>query len=312
MAGLGANGRAVSPRDRRRVCHWTGGEAHRRHAAVRARPPHGSDWVDAVVDAVARRVPFWSLLIGVYIAAGFWTLPPNIANALDKGCTSSPRVADVSRLGSARQARPHARTGARLLPPDDHAHRESRPHRRRDARPAGRPERPGAVDYADSDRARRRRPRHRAGAAGHARQSVCRPDGREADPHRQLHPALVGRRGVPRRHRLAREPAAAAVEQHRARAEREAFAIDRHQLPLARAGAGRDVRGKRRLQERSRSCGSHHRRSGARRHADRAGRRPRLRTRRAIPHARRSGHRLLGDPAVRRNSSTSSSSSTNS
>ena len=45
----------------------------------------GSDWVEAVVGAVARRVPFWSVLVGVYVAAGFWTLPPKIANAIDRG-----------------------------------------------------------------------------------------------------------------------------------------------------------------------------------------------------------------------------------
>ena len=41
-------------------------------------------WDDAVVYAVGRRVPFWSFLVGLYIAAGFWVLAPNVANALDK------------------------------------------------------------------------------------------------------------------------------------------------------------------------------------------------------------------------------------
>ena len=45
----------------------------------------GSDWAEAVVGAVAQRVPFWSVLVGIYLAAGFWTLPPKIANALDRG-----------------------------------------------------------------------------------------------------------------------------------------------------------------------------------------------------------------------------------
>jgi len=44
-----------------------------------------SRWDDAVVKAVARRAPFWSLLVGIYVAAGFWILPPNIATTLDKG-----------------------------------------------------------------------------------------------------------------------------------------------------------------------------------------------------------------------------------
>ena len=45
----------------------------------------GSRWIDPVVGAVARRVPFWSVLVGIYIAAGFWILAENIAKALDKG-----------------------------------------------------------------------------------------------------------------------------------------------------------------------------------------------------------------------------------
>ena len=45
----------------------------------------GNRWIVPVMAAVARRVPFWSVLVGIYIAAGFWILAPNIANALDKG-----------------------------------------------------------------------------------------------------------------------------------------------------------------------------------------------------------------------------------
>jgi small-conductance mechanosensitive channel len=45
-----------------------------------------SRWDDSVVNAVARRVPFWSLLVGIYVAAGFWTtLPQKIGTALDRG-----------------------------------------------------------------------------------------------------------------------------------------------------------------------------------------------------------------------------------
>lgn len=44
----------------------------------------GSRWVDPAVEAVARRVPFWSVLVGIYITAGFWVLPGKIAIALDK------------------------------------------------------------------------------------------------------------------------------------------------------------------------------------------------------------------------------------
>jgi small-conductance mechanosensitive channel len=40
--------------------------------------------LDAAVDAIARRVPFWSLLVGVYLAASFWRLSSNAATTLDK------------------------------------------------------------------------------------------------------------------------------------------------------------------------------------------------------------------------------------
>ena len=45
----------------------------------------GSRWIDPVVEAVARRVPFWSVLVGIYVAAGFWILATNIANTVNRG-----------------------------------------------------------------------------------------------------------------------------------------------------------------------------------------------------------------------------------
>ena len=53
-----------------------------RLGALARRTPGLSD--DVVVKAVGRRVPFWSLLVGVYIAAGFWVLPDKFSNVLDK------------------------------------------------------------------------------------------------------------------------------------------------------------------------------------------------------------------------------------
>ncbi len=44
-----------------------------------------SRWDDEVVEAVARRIPFWTVLVGVYVAAGFWTLTPNAAITINKG-----------------------------------------------------------------------------------------------------------------------------------------------------------------------------------------------------------------------------------
>ena len=44
----------------------------------------GSQWIQPAVEAVARRVPFWSVLVGAYLAAGFWNPATNIALTLDK------------------------------------------------------------------------------------------------------------------------------------------------------------------------------------------------------------------------------------
>lgn len=41
-------------------------------------------WDDIVVNELARRVPLWSVLLGVYLAAGFWTLPPKVDTTLTK------------------------------------------------------------------------------------------------------------------------------------------------------------------------------------------------------------------------------------
>jgi small-conductance mechanosensitive channel len=54
----------------------------RRLQALASRSTH--TWDDAVVAEVFRRVPFWGLLLGVYIAAGYWTLPPHVATTVNK------------------------------------------------------------------------------------------------------------------------------------------------------------------------------------------------------------------------------------
>jgi small-conductance mechanosensitive channel len=53
-----------------------------RLGALARRTP--GQWDDALVNAVGRRMPFWSLLVGIYVAAGFWVLPSNITTTLDK------------------------------------------------------------------------------------------------------------------------------------------------------------------------------------------------------------------------------------
>jgi small-conductance mechanosensitive channel len=43
-----------------------------------------SKWDDAVVEAVARRIPFWSVLVGIYLASGYWALTSNAATSINK------------------------------------------------------------------------------------------------------------------------------------------------------------------------------------------------------------------------------------
>ena len=187
------------------------------------------------MEAVARRVPFWSVLVGIYVAAGFWILPPNIANTLDKGLYVVA-AASLTFLASevlVKLVRTHG--------------------------PAIDPSLPTTTLTENLVRivvvilgllvilqglGLEITPMLTAlGVGGLAVALALQdtlanlfagflPDGREAHPHRQLHQAVVGRRRISRRHRLAREPAAAVVEQHGPRAEREALAVDRHQLPL--------------------------------------------------------------------------------
>ena len=53
-----------------------------RLAAVARGTP--GDWDDILIDEVGRRVPLWSLLAGLYIAAEFWTLPPRLSDATNQ------------------------------------------------------------------------------------------------------------------------------------------------------------------------------------------------------------------------------------
>src|SRR5262245_46810451 len=53
-----------------------------RLAAVARRT--GSRFAEPAVEGVARRLPFWSVLIGAYIAAGFWHPIPELATTIGK------------------------------------------------------------------------------------------------------------------------------------------------------------------------------------------------------------------------------------
>jgi len=41
-------------------------------------------WDDEVMRAVGRRVPFWSVLVGIYISADYWVLSPSVASATER------------------------------------------------------------------------------------------------------------------------------------------------------------------------------------------------------------------------------------
>ena len=134
----------------------------------------GSRWIDPVVEAVARRVPFWSVLVGIYIAAGFWILPAKIAIALDKALYVIA-AASFTFLVSEVLVK-FVRIHGPVLDPSQPTTTLTENLVRIVvviARPARHPGRARPADYADSDGARRRRSRCRARAAGHARESVC-------------------------------------------------------------------------------------------------------------------------------------------
>jgi small-conductance mechanosensitive channel len=44
----------------------------------------GTTRIDPVVDAIARRVPFWSVLIGIYISMSFWVLSTELTNTIHR------------------------------------------------------------------------------------------------------------------------------------------------------------------------------------------------------------------------------------
>jgi small-conductance mechanosensitive channel len=41
-------------------------------------------WDDLLVESLRRGIPFWSLLVGVYLAVGFWPLPGHLLNTLNR------------------------------------------------------------------------------------------------------------------------------------------------------------------------------------------------------------------------------------
>ena len=85
MAGVGANCGALAARDRGRVCDWAGREAIVATRLVGLARRTGSRWIDPAVEAVARRVPFWSVLVGDLRRRWVLDSSRKFAIALDKG-----------------------------------------------------------------------------------------------------------------------------------------------------------------------------------------------------------------------------------
>ena len=102
------------------IAYAVGTVARRLVAAQLGALARGTDsrWGDAVVEAVARRIPFWSLLVGVYIAAGFWVLPPNVATAINRALyiAASASLTFLASEVLVKLVRSHGRTANHPLP----------------------------------------------------------------------------------------------------------------------------------------------------------------------------------------------------
>jgi small-conductance mechanosensitive channel len=72
-------------------------------------------WDDVIVGELGRRIPFWSLLIGAWIAIGYWDLPPRWG-ALASNSVRALGVLSVTLAGAAIASRLIASYGPRLAP----------------------------------------------------------------------------------------------------------------------------------------------------------------------------------------------------
>jgi hypothetical protein len=119
---------------------------------------------DVVVNELARRVPLWSVLLGIYLAAGFWTLPANVDTALTKALFVLIAVS-LTFLSAAVVTKRTVLYGARFQQalPITKPHAEHRQGHRDHDGDSDCVERTRAVDHADADGTRRRRTGCRAG-----------------------------------------------------------------------------------------------------------------------------------------------------
>jgi small-conductance mechanosensitive channel len=79
------------------VGHITKSMARRRLGAWARRTQ--SEWDDVVVEECSRRLPFWGVLVGTYVAASYWRLTPHLATVVDKTLFSAA-VISATFLGA--------------------------------------------------------------------------------------------------------------------------------------------------------------------------------------------------------------------
>ena len=149
-------------------------------------------WDDIVVNELAPRIPLWTLLLGIYLAAGFWRLQPNIENAFTKTLFAVV-VISLTLFAAAivtRLSVQYSSTLQQALPVTSLTQNIAK----------GIVvtmgllivlERPRSVDHTHSDSPRRWRTGGSAGAPGHAGEPVRRHlhHDRQADPDRRLRAA---------------------------------------------------------------------------------------------------------------------------
>ena len=185
-----------------------------------------------------RRIPFWSLLIGIWLSLGYWPMPPkwfvlgnNLVKALGILSVTIALAAIASRLiavlGSA--------VGAGRAGPG------ARPQYRADGHPrrrvAHRPPWPRGQHHAGARCPRRRWPGGRARPPASAFESVRRHlrHRRRPDQNRRLRSARRRRRRAHSGLQLALDQDSGALRQHHHRAQRQSLPGDRDQLQPADA-----------------------------------------------------------------------------
>ena len=245
----GAVSRAVAPAQPRPVDgrHDRRGLRSRirdqRRRVPAARPAGQEDatgaWDDVVMGEFRRRIPFWSLLIGIWLSLGYWPMPPkwfvlgnNVVKALGILSVTIALAAIAAPADrGARSAVGAGRAGPRARP----QHRADGHLRRRVAR---RPPWPRRQHHAGARRPRRRRPGGRARAPGSAVESVRRHRSSPSPARSEsatTSASTAASRGTSQDFNWHSTQDSGALRQHHHRAQRQSLPGDRDQLQPADA-----------------------------------------------------------------------------